>query len=60
MKKIPTRPARIPPSAQKFITSAFVRPRWRAGMNSEIADATAEYSPPTPSPVRNRNTRKIA
>jgi len=27
MKKIPTRPARIPPSAQKFITSASIKQR---------------------------------
>ncbi len=53
-KRIPASPAAMPPNAQKFITVALVRPRWRAGTNSAIAEATTECSPPTPRPVTKR------
>lgn len=54
-----TRLARIPPIAQKLITTPLLRPRLRAGVNSAIAEVTAEYSPPTPSAVMKRNSTKI-
>ncbi len=34
------------------------RPRTRAGINSSIAEFTAEYSPPIPAPVKKRARKK--
>jgi hypothetical protein len=33
-------------------------PRLRAGMSSSIAELMAEYSPPMPTPVKNRQRKK--
>jgi hypothetical protein len=37
-----------------------MRPRRRAGINSSIAELTAEYSPPIPAPVMKRKMAKLA
>jgi hypothetical protein len=33
-------------------------PRLRAGISSSISELIAEYSPPMPTPVKNRQTKK--
>jgi hypothetical protein len=35
-----------------------IRPRCLAGISSSIAELMAEYSPPMPIPVTNRQTKK--
>ena len=34
-------------------------PRTRAGISSSMAELMAEYSPPMPMPVKNRNAKNI-
>ncbi len=36
------------------LTAMSVWPRYRAGINSSMAELTAEYSPPIPAPAMNR------
>jgi hypothetical protein len=55
----PTAPAPAP--IQKLpLTIRSVRPRWRAGIHSWIAELIAAYSPPMPAPVRNRQRENSA
>ncbi len=55
--------APIAPSAapiQKLpLTTRSFQPRTRAGMSSWMVELIAEYSPPMPAPVKNRNSAKL-
>jgi hypothetical protein len=41
------------------LISRSVRPRYRAGISSWMAELMAVYSPPIPAPVRKRNREKL-
>src|ERR1700755_1777739 len=46
------------PSQKAELIPRSTWPRTRAGINSSIAELIAEYSPPIPAPVRNRQGKK--
>ena len=48
------------PSQKLPFTARSTHPRTRAGMSSSIAELIAAYSPPIPSPVRNRKAANHA
>jgi hypothetical protein len=47
------------PSQKLPLTTRSIRPRYFAGMSSSIAELTAAYSPPMPSPVIIRKIAKL-
>ncbi len=58
MTTVETEPSAAP--SQKLpLMIRSTRPRKRAGISSSIAELTAEYSPPMPAPVMNRNSAKL-
>ncbi len=46
------------PSQYDPLMIRSMRPRSRAGISSSMAELIAEYSPPIPAPVRNRQAKK--